>query len=565
MTFQPIYPTLNRRRRETLVPYNQGGQGPFVLDFTTGVFDPRLSFSRASNATFINSSGQVQYADANMMRNSSWSDSNPVPTSWTGTGNTPTIPATGSRTFTVTTAATSYIAESGAAATGSHGLIYTAAVEVTAVSGSPTYNNTILATASPTNVSWYRNGTPVNGTEAVQTGVISYVFTSGTNSFIRIGLGASGGSVTNQSITMTKPRLMPGVRVDSPYFPSASATEQYQAPRFECLNGVIQGFLVEAPNTNTINWSETFFRQADDPSTTYPWADTDITRNSTNNASPMAGLSNALRITASADEAYIRNSSNSMATDTWTFSIWLRRVSGTGNIELTVDGGATWHPRTITSSWARYSLTASGTGWVGVKIAISGDSIELWGAQRETRPTATSYIPAGRSTATRAADYCTMPTSSFIFGPPSKITMFVEAIPNNNGTTYPDYVRLFDRVTNFGHGLELYGYGTSTLAIQRKVTASTSTDRPSNSGLAYNTRHKFALSADSGGFFGSADGVSGASATTAPAAFPASVTHLGVGCNGDASPVLVMFGILRYIRIWPYAFSQAALNELTTL
>lgn len=148
--------------------------------------------------------------------------------------------------------------------------------------------------------------------------------------------------------------------------------------------------------------------------------------------------------------------------------------------------------------------------------------------------------------------------------------MFVETIPNSNGTsggatTYPDYVRLFDRVTNFGYGLELYGYGASTLAIQRKVTASTTTDRLSNSGLAYNTRHKFALSVDSGGFFGSADGVSGASATTAPAAFPASVTHLGVGCNGDATPLLVMFGILRYIRIWPYAFSQAALNELTTL
>lgn len=349
-----------------------------------------------------------------------------------------------------------------------------------------------------------------------------------------------------------------------------TTTSAYQAPRFEYLNGVIQGFLVEAQITNTINWSETFFTATQDPSATYPWAETNITRNSTNNASPMVGLSNALRITASADDAYIRNNPYNMSTDTWTFSIWLRRVSGTGDIQLTVDGGANWTTRTITSSWVRYSLTATGSGWVGVKIVNSGDSIELWGAQRETRPTATSYIPAGRSTATRAADYCTMPTSSFIFGSPSKITMFVETIPNSNGipggeTIYPDYVRLFDRVTNFGYGLELYGYGASTLAIQRKVTASTTTDRASNSGLAYNTRHKFALSADSGGFFGSADGVSGASATTAPAAFPASVTHLGVGCNGNASPALVMFGILRYIRIWPYAFSQAALNELTTL
>jgi len=66
-----------------------------------------------------------------------------------------------------------------------------------------------------------------------------------------------------------------------------------------------------------------------------------------------------------------------------TFSIWLRRVTGTGNVDLTMDSGATYTTQTISSTWARYSVTSSptaGAKTAGVRIVTSGDVIQAFGA-----------------------------------------------------------------------------------------------------------------------------------------------------------------------------------------
>ena len=48
----------------------KGDGSTLSLDFTTGVLDPRLTFTRSTNATFINSQGYVEYAAANLLTNS---------------------------------------------------------------------------------------------------------------------------------------------------------------------------------------------------------------------------------------------------------------------------------------------------------------------------------------------------------------------------------------------------------------------------------------------------------------------------------------------------------------
>ena len=53
--------------RPSLFP-GSGDGSTLNLDFTTGVLDSRLTFSRASTATFVNSSGYVEYAGANLQR-----------------------------------------------------------------------------------------------------------------------------------------------------------------------------------------------------------------------------------------------------------------------------------------------------------------------------------------------------------------------------------------------------------------------------------------------------------------------------------------------------------------
>ena len=67
MAFQPIYAIKDRHGRGTLLPYKQGVDdgSTLTLDFTTGVLDGRLTLTRGTNATFINSNGLVQYAASN--------------------------------------------------------------------------------------------------------------------------------------------------------------------------------------------------------------------------------------------------------------------------------------------------------------------------------------------------------------------------------------------------------------------------------------------------------------------------------------------------------------------
>jgi hypothetical protein len=89
-------------------------------------------------------------------------------------------------------------------------------------------------------------------------------------------------------------------------------------------------------------------------------------------------------------------------------SVFLKRRTGTGNVDVTQDNGATWATQTITSSWARYSIAAAtfANPIVGVRLATSGDAVDVAIFQHEQGSVvhATSPIPAFGLLVTRAAD-----------------------------------------------------------------------------------------------------------------------------------------------------------------
>lgn len=78
-----------------------------------------------------------------------------------------------------------------------------------------------------------------------------------------------------------------------------------------------------------------------------------------------------------------------------TFSLYIYRKTGTGNVDITVDG-TTWVPVTITAGWVRYETTltpVAGTRTAGIRLATSGDEVYVWGAQVERNSSATAYTP----------------------------------------------------------------------------------------------------------------------------------------------------------------------------
>ena len=200
----------------------------------------------------------------------------------------------------------------------------------------------------------------------------------------------------------------------------------------------LDGLLIEGQATNLVNWSQSF---ATSGGTNNNWADTNITRNSTNNASP-DGSNNALRVTSSAANGTVISTAavtSGSSTDR-VFSVWLRRVSGSGNIQLTMNNGTTWSTVTISSTWARYSVSSSSTSArVGIRIVTSGDQIEAWGAQLEVGLEATSYIPTAANQATRLADQLSV---NFSYGGPNPY----------NSNTGAMVVDIGPRPTGFGIG-----------------------------------------------------------------------------------------------------------------
>ena len=135
------------------------------------------------------------------------------------------------------------------------------------------------------------------------------------------------------------------------------------------------------------------------------WAATTMTLTS-GQTDPSAGT-DAYTLTATAPNATLLQSV--VLTDNLqrTFSIYLKRKTGTGNISITVDG-ATYSVETTTGAWARFdtTLTASGTVTAGVKIATSGDEVYAAWAMLEDGDTATTYSETGanRYTVTQVTD-----------------------------------------------------------------------------------------------------------------------------------------------------------------
>jgi len=142
-------------------------------------------------------------------------------------------------------------------------------------------------------------------------------------------------------------------------------------------------------------------------------------------------------LTATANSGRFRQGcSGDVAGVTYTASIWIRRISGSGSIRFEHNSsptGGTSSSLNITEEWSRVEAQFEGDcfAW-GIQIDTSGDSVEIAMPQVEEGTVATSYIPTDGSAVTRNGDILKISGSDFTnFYNTDEGTFYVEFTPKD--------------------------------------------------------------------------------------------------------------------------------------
>lgn len=267
------------------------------------------------------------------------------------------------------------------------------------------------------------------------------------------GVPWSGFTGTGKYLYLWGAQLSDSASLDA-YVPNngaAPTAAAYYGPRldYDPVTLAAKGLLVEEARTNALTYSNTFDNAA--------WVQSRATVTANAATAPDGTAAADLMVPTAVlgtHRVYQTGVSN-LATQNWTFSAYLKPSGYNGARLMVSDGTETDQARAIfdlttgaitpesnvgtTITIVSSSAVAVGSGWyrcsITVSVASSKTAISawifsidaglssftgngtsgtlMWGAQLEIGSFATSYIPTGAATATRAADVASVSTSQF--------------------------------------------------------------------------------------------------------------------------------------------------------
>jgi len=607
-----------RRRKLSLIPANGDGS-TLSLDFTTGVLDPRLTFTRSTNATFINSQGLVEWAAANLQiysqdqsQSGTWvrQDLSGVDANVGAT----TDPLGGNTASKLKSAATlqAHLVYSTVSTSINVGLAYTFSVYVkkaelkfvalhlastaryTVVfdldTGAMTTTNT---TGSPTGTAyssasmgggWWRLSITMNSQASP---VYPHICLSNSGT---PGTNASGQpyytGVLNEGIYTWGAQLNPG---SSPLAYVATTTAQkFDTPRFDYDPSTLQprGLLIEGSATNLARRSDDFNTTVTDGT---QWITSGYTAGTLSTTLPDGTTGNARRLSIASGAGAFRSSTITVNESTaYTFSFWARNnggsqarfrvwnaTAGSSIVDYTLSssnyvsqiGGA----NNTSSTWVRVSVTfTTPVGCTSIYVyPCSSDSgtvdLLIWGAQLETGSGASSYIPTGASTGSRAADVCTMSNITALNYNANGGTLFAHFSNNTENANFAGSIG-FNNGANYAQRLR---WGSGSLIGSYFQTNGT-TALGSNLGGS-RTSFASAKAATSYSFDGTttstAMSINGAQATTTPTSSAVSGVSIATAfaLNSDNSSAATAYPSLavRSVKFYPTALTMAQMNAIT--
>jgi hypothetical protein len=318
------------------------------------------------------------------------------------------------------------------------------------------------------------------------------------------------------------------------------------APRFDHdpVTLASRGLLIEESRANLLLHNRNLTNAA--------WTVTNVTasQNQTgiDGVSSSASLINATSANGTILQA-ITSTSAARAT-----SAYVKRVTGSGVIEMTQNGGTTWTSITVTSDWTRVSL-ASATVTnpsVGFRIVTSGDEIAVDGVQLENGSFVTSVIFTTTTALTRSADVCSYSAVSGFYNPAAGTLVGDLILYTPSPSPSPELFR-------FGSGNNRIQLGTTNVAgqairpfiISGGVTTYDSTQGTTVAGV----RRKVALAFATNDAISCLNGTLGTQDTSVT--IPVSISTATIGASAFTSHI-------ASIRYFNKRLINAKLQSLTT-
>jgi hypothetical protein len=308
------------------------------------------------------------------------------------------------------------------------------------------------------------------------------------------------------------------------------------------LSSPTVGLLIEQAATNGLNYSRDLTNAA--------WTKTNMTTALT--ATGIDNVANsATTLTATAGNATVLQS-YTQASSTVAQSAFVKRVTGSGTINMTTDGGTTWNTITVTSNWTlvQFSQAAVTNPNCGFRIVTNGDAISVDFVQNEVGTFATSPILTTSAAATRNLDVLTYPKANVPQYNATINTWQAEFVPGANVGTLAAARVIGQDASNVA---PIYYTGNGAVATYDGTHALSTGNSVTNGAIQ---KAAVSITASSRGLSLNAGTVVTDAYTNA-----SPTTNFEIGNNaGNANS---LNGLMRKRRYWPVAASASQLQTIT--
>jgi hypothetical protein len=332
------------------------------------------------------------------------------------------------------------------------------------------------------------------------------------------------------------------------------------SPRIDCApsTGAYRGLLVETSAINRLLWCRDLTNAAWTKSNTTAALDQigiDGIANSASSLTATAGNGTCLQSITLASSARVQ-------------SCFMKRLVGTGTIEMTTDNGVTWTAVSpVVNAWTRVRIPQQtlANPIAGFRIVTSGDAVAIDIAQNETvvADIPTSPIITTSAQVTRASDLVKMPITGW-YTDNAAGTFYVSAMADNEDTAGGGFRRYMSIDDGGGFTNAIYCDTSSTLSPRwtyyTSTVAQAQTTATPGTTVVNLTPWKTAVAFATNDLATVTNG--GAAATDATVTLNSGLTNLRMGAiitdSNFASRVWV-----RVVKYWPARLTNTQMQTLT--